>query len=104
MEQRHAIERDTHSQVAAICENSSLTPQQKQQQARETREQGQQKMDALITAQQLSTLHACQQQRGTYHPHNEGSHPGGAGPCGNFAASQGRQGPSNGGSPEQPQN
>jgi Spy/CpxP family protein refolding chaperone len=106
MEQRHGIERDTHSQVAAVCENSSLTPQQKQQQAREVREQGQQKMDALVTPQQLSTLHACQQQRGTYHPNN-GGHPGGPGPCGNFAASQGRQGPSNGnsgGAPEQPQN
>jgi hypothetical protein len=107
MEQRHTIERDTHSQVASVCENSSLTPQQKRQQAREIREQAQQKMDALITPQQLSTLHACQQQRGTYHEHNEGNHAGGAGPCGNFAASQGRQGSSNGnsgGNPQSPQN
>jgi hypothetical protein len=96
IEQRHAIERDTRSQIEGVCGNSSLTPRQKQQQAREIRQQGQQKMDALITPEQLSTLHACQQQRAANHPMNEGRHPGGAGPCGNFASSQGRQGSSNG--------
>jgi hypothetical protein len=95
IEQRHAIERNTHSQIEGVCGNSSLTPRQKQQQAREIRQEGQQKMDALVTPEQLSTLHACQQQRAANHPMNEG-HPGGAGPCGNFASSQGRQGPSNG--------
>lgn len=106
MQQRHEIERDTHSQVASVCENSSLSPQQKQQQVREIREQAQQKMNALITPEQQTTLHACQQQRSGNRP-NQGHHPGGAGPCGNLAAPQGRQAPDNGnagGSPQQPEN
>jgi len=49
MEEHRSIETDAHSQVASVCENSSLTPQQKQQQVREIRQQVQQKMDALIT-------------------------------------------------------
>jgi hypothetical protein len=105
MDQRHSIEMDVHSQVANVCENSSLTPQQKQQQVREIRQQAQQKMDALITPEQQSTLHACQQQRAANGSPNGGHHPGGAGPCGNFAASQGRQGASNGrtgGNPQPP--
>lgn len=104
MEQRHSIEMEVHSQVASVCENSSLTPQQKQQQVREIRQQAQQKMDALITPEQQGTLHACQPQRGSGAP-NGGHHPGGAGPCGNFATSQGRQGASNGrtgGDPQPP--
>ena len=96
MEQHHSIEMDAHSQVASVCENSSLTPQQKQQQAREIRQQAQQKMGALITPEQQSALHSCQQQRAANGSPNGSHRPGGAGPCGNFAASQGRQGPSNG--------
>jgi len=99
MEQHHAIELDRRSQVETVCQNSSLTPQQKQQQVREIRQQAQQKMDALITPEQQSTLHACQQQRGMNGSSNGGQHPGGAMPCGNFGSSQGRQGPSNGRAP-----
>jgi Spy/CpxP family protein refolding chaperone len=95
MEQRHTIERDTHSQIEGVCENSALTPRQKQQQVREIRQQAQQKLDALVTPEQLSTLHSCQQQRAANHPVNEGHHAQGAGPCGNFASSQGQQSPSN---------
>jgi hypothetical protein len=96
MEQRHTIERDTHSQIEGVCENSSLTPRQKQQQVREIRQQAQQKLDALVTPEQLSTLHSCQQQRAANRPVDEGYRPRGAGPCGNFASSQAHQDPSNG--------
>jgi hypothetical protein len=128
MEQRRGIERDAHSQVESVCQNSSLTPQQKQEQVREIRQQAEQKLDALITSEQQSSLHACQQQRGM----NGSSHPGssqpgssqpgssqpgssnsgssnsgyrrnGAGPCGNLGSPQGRQGPSSG-PPQQPEN
>jgi hypothetical protein len=105
MEQHRSIEADAHSQVAGVCENSSLTPQQKQQQVKEIRRQAQQKMDALITAEQQSTLHSCQQQRAANGSPNGSHRGGGAGPCGNFAAAQGRQGPSNGkagGNPQPP--
>jgi len=95
MEQHHAIERDTHSQIEAVCENSSLTPRQKQEQVKEIREQARQKIDGLITPEQQETLHSCQQARAANRPPNEGYHRQG-GPCGNFASSQGRQGSSNG--------
>jgi hypothetical protein len=96
MEEHHSIEMYAHSQIAAVCENSSLTPQQKQQQVREIRQQAQQKVDALITPEQQGTLHSCQQQRTGNDALGGGHRPGGVGPCGNFAASQGRQGSSNG--------
>ncbi|MGA2018983.1 MAG: hypothetical protein ABSH02_00215 [Candidatus Sulfotelmatobacter sp.] len=95
MEEHRSIETDAHSQLASVCENSSLTPQEKQHQVREIRQQAQQKIDALITPEQQSALHSCQQQRAAGSA-NGGHHHGGAGPCGNFAASQERQGPSNG--------
>jgi hypothetical protein len=107
MEQHQTIERDAHSQVAAVCENSSLTAQQKQQQVMEIHRQAQQKLDALITPGQQSTLHACQKQRRGNSPGHESHHPGGANPCGNFASSQGRQGPTNGntsGNAQSPEN
>jgi hypothetical protein len=67
MEQRWALEKDTRSQVEAVCSNSSLTPQQKQQQAREIRQQAKTKMEGLVTADQEKALTACQQQRGMNH-------------------------------------
>lgn len=81
MEQRWALERDTRSQVEAVCSNSSLTPQQKQQQAREIHQQAKTKMEGLITADQEKALTACQQQRGMNHPGMGGTGPyeGGAG-------------------------
>ena len=103
MEQRHSVERDAHSQVESVCQNSSLTPQQKQEQVREIRQQVQQKLDALITSEQQSTLHACQQQRGANGSSHERQTRRGAGPCGNMGSPQGRQGPS-GGNPQQPEN
>jgi hypothetical protein len=97
MEQHRSIEADAHSQVASVCENSSLTPAQKQQQVREIHHQAEQKMNALITPEQQATLHACQQQRRAANGAPNGErHPGGGGPCGNFAASQG---PANGRAP-----
>jgi len=56
MEEHRSIETDAHSQVAGVCGNSSLTPQEKQQQVGEIRQQARQKMDALITPEQQSAL------------------------------------------------
>lgn len=99
MKEHHSIEMDAHSQIASVCENSSLTEQQKQKQVREIRQQAQQKVDASITSEQQSGLHSCQQQRIGNGSPNGGHRPRGTGPCGNFAA-QRRQGSSNGKSPE----
>lgn len=82
MEQRWAVERETRSQVQAVCSNSSLTPQQKRQQVTEIRQQGRQKMEGLITPEQEKTLTACQQERGMGHP--GGGHEGMGGGCGEW--------------------
>lgn len=80
IEQRWALERETQSQVQAVCANSSLTPQQKKQQVHEIREQAHQKMEGIITPEQQQALTACQQQRSGNHP---APHPGPGGlPCG----------------------
>src|SRR5271156_2377627 len=68
MEQRWSIERDTRSQIEAVCSNSSLTPQQKHQQVKDLRLQARQKMDGLVTPEQEKSLTSCQQQRGFSHP------------------------------------
>jgi Spy/CpxP family protein refolding chaperone len=96
MEQHWAIERETRSQVSAVCTNTSLTPQQKQQQAREIRQQGKQKMEALMTPEQERTLSACQQARGG-HAGGGGQHEMGGG-CGEWSRQNGRQGTSTNGS------
>jgi len=79
VEQRQSLERETHSQVEAVCSNSSLTPQQKRQQVREIRQQAHQKLEGLLTADQEKALTACQQQRGMNHPGGMG---GGLAGCG----------------------
>lgn len=77
MEQIHSIVRDAHSQVENVCSNSSLTPQQKQQQVREIRERAMQKRDGLMTADQQKALAACQQARNGNHAGAGGAHEGG---------------------------
>jgi hypothetical protein len=93
MEQRWAIERETHSQVEAVCSNSSLTPLQKRQQVTEIRQQGRQKAEALVTPEQEKTLTACQQERGG-RP-GGGTHEGMGGGCGEWQ----RGGPHSGAAP-----
>jgi hypothetical protein len=112
MEQRWALEKDTRAQVDAVCSNSSLTPQQKQQQAREIRQQAKTKMEGLVTADQEKALTACQQQRGMNHngmgggsQQNGGAgHEGGG--CGewphNGARPNGASGPNSSGNPPPP--
>jgi Spy/CpxP family protein refolding chaperone len=85
MEQRWNMERETREQVSAACSNSSLTPQQKNQQAREIHRTSREKIEGLVTPSQEKALTACQAERGMHHPGNEGggggcgewSHPGG---------------------------
>ena len=84
MEERTAIQRETHAQVEAVCANTSLTPQQRQQQIRQIHEEAKQRMEALVSPAQQEALHACQQEREAAHPPATGGlhHGGGTGPCG----------------------
>jgi hypothetical protein len=83
MEQRHAIQQRTRSEVEAVCAEPSLTQQQRQQKIREIHEQAKQELDALVSPQQMEALKSCQQSR-----NHGGSHPpghsasAGHGPCG----------------------
>jgi hypothetical protein len=76
MEQLRSIQSDSRSQISSVCGNSSLTPQQKQEQVQQIRQQSKQKIDSLITPQQQEALHACQQEMGMNHggmaTHNQG--------------------------------
>jgi hypothetical protein len=97
MEQIHSIVREAHSQVESVCSNSSLTPQQKQQQVREIRERAMQQRDGLMTADQQKALMACQQARNGNHagaarPHEGGLHGGMGGGCGEMQHNGSRPG------------
>jgi Spy/CpxP family protein refolding chaperone len=81
-EQIRSIAQDAHSQIENVCSNTSLTPQQKQQQAREIREKAMQKREGLLTADQQKALMACQQARSGNHPNGGGPHEGMGGGCG----------------------
>jgi hypothetical protein len=81
-EQRDAITHDTHSQVEAVCADSSLTPQQQKQKIHQIRQESKQKVGALIGEQQQEELQACQKERAATHPSSTGMQHGGGGPCG----------------------
>ena len=75
MQQLHSIQSESRSQIASVCENSSLAPQQKHEQVQQIHRQSKQKIDSLITPQQQEALHACQQQMGMNHPGMTGGNP-----------------------------
>jgi hypothetical protein len=81
MPQIRQIHQSTHSQVESVCGNSSLTPQQKQQEIHQLHQQAQQQIEGLVSSQQLQALRSCQEQRG----HSRAMQPGGN-PCGNTSA------------------
>jgi len=73
VEQLHSIQRDMHTQVESVCSNTSLTPQQRNQQAHEIRQQAHQKIESLITPDQQKSLMACREE------HMGGGHMGAGG-------------------------
>jgi hypothetical protein len=89
MEQRRSIEQSVRGQIASVCANSSLTPQQRQQQIRQIREQARQQMEALISPQQQEAMKSWQASRGHGGGgvHVGGGH-GGMGPCGEMPSAK----------------
>jgi len=81
--QRRGIERATKTQVAAVCADSGLTPQQKRVKIREIRQHARQQMEALVSPEQQEAIRSCEESRGGM-PHAGGRMPRGkgAGPCG----------------------
>ncbi len=88
MEQRQAIQRRTKAEVEAVCAETSLTPQQRQQRIRQIHEQAKQELDALASPQQMEALKSCQMSRnhGGGHPVGHPVAGGGHGPCGELPA------------------
>ena len=92
MEQRNAIQRKTRSEVEAVCAETGLTPQQRQQKIRQIHEQAKQGMDALVSPQQMESLKSCQMSRNHGGAHTGVPHPsagGGHGPCGEMPTRSG---------------
>ena len=85
IDQRDAIQQDTHSQVQSVCADTSLTPQQKNQKIREIHQEAKQKMSGLISEEQQQQLEACHKQRGNNTAAAGVKHPG-VGPCGEMQA------------------
>jgi Spy/CpxP family protein refolding chaperone len=83
MQQRKSLEGNARAQVQSVCNDSSLTPQQKREKIRQIHQQTQQQVEGVITPQQRQALQACWQQRGEgAHGGGRGMHPKGEGPCG----------------------
>jgi Spy/CpxP family protein refolding chaperone len=82
MERVRSIAHDARSQIESVCSNTSLTTQQRQQQAREIREKAMQKREGLLTPDQQKTLAACQQAKSGHHPAEGGPHEVMGGGCG----------------------
>jgi hypothetical protein len=100
MEQLRTIQRDMHTQVEGVCSNTSLTPQQKNQQAHQIREQAHQKIAGLMTPDQQKSLMACREEHMGGHAGAGGLGESGGG-CGEWQRNgtrptNGTPGPANG--------
>lgn len=79
MAERRQIGQSTRAEVESVCGNSSLTPQQRQAQIRQIREQARARMNGLVSPQQMQALRSCRAQRGLVGSPVAQS---GLGPCG----------------------
>ena len=107
MEERRSILQSAHSQVEAVCADSSLTAQQRNEKIRAIHQQTKQQADAIVTPSQMESLKACQSSRSAAHPPSVAHHSGGGGggPCGQLPGSAGSNGtPGSPGSKPQPEN
>lgn len=99
--QHRQLEESTKSQVEAVCSNTSMSAQQKQQEIRQLRENAKKQMAGIVTPQQEEALRSCRESRGEGRGRGEG-HGGGArrtggggaseGPCGEMPTGTGSRG------------
>ena len=98
------IHKTTHQQVVGICENSSLSAQQKRDQVRQAFQQTERQVQGLLTPQQQDALKQCRQEpRGDRKGMGgmRGMHRrGGSDPCARILRQQNK---GQGGSPEGPE-
>jgi len=94
MQQRKAIGEKTRSQVESVCNDSALSPQQKQEQIRRIHQQARVQLDAVMSPEQQRALKSCRMER----DEAEGLVHSGRGPCGEILP---RNRPGPGTAPEQ---
>jgi hypothetical protein len=85
-QQVQAIRQNAHQQVAAICQNTSLTPDQQRQQIKQMHALAKRQIDALLTPQQLAGIKSCRAERRAEHT---GGAKGGGGGRGDVCAKVG---------------
>ncbi len=98
IERRRQIEQNTHSQLQAVCNDSSLSPQEKREKIRQIRERAHQEVEAVISPQQQQELKACQEERAAARGEGGRGHSGGgmhrggsSGPCGEMPSGKDTQ-------------
>lgn len=94
LQQIRGIHRSTHQEVVGICENTSLSPQQKRQQIQEARKKGEQQVHGLLTPQQQGAIKQCRQERRAGRQGKSGGmrgmRRGGGDPCARILGQQNR--------------
>jgi hypothetical protein len=98
MEQRRSIMQGVHSQVEAVCADSSLSAQQRNEKIRQIHQQATQQANAIVTPSQMEALKSCQSSRASAHPPTGGAihhGGGGGGPCGQLPSNSGPGAPGN---------
>ena len=79
MQQRRAIMEAAKTKVQGICQDGSLSPQQKKEQIHQIHQEAVQQAEGLIPAAQLEALKKCQHEQAA----SSGTHPAHTtGPCG----------------------
>lgn len=73
IQQHKSIEEKAHSQIQSVCNDSSLSAQQKQQKIRDIRKSAHEQMSALLSPQQAQQLKECQREHGGPHGAAHGS-------------------------------
>lgn len=103
MQKRRQIEESTRAQVESVCQDSSLSQQQKQEKIRQLRQEGRKQMEALVTPQQMQAVESCRSQRREGQGRGDGGQSGqsahgerrggGGGPCGEIQQGRGQRSP-----------
>jgi len=86
--QLREIRQTMHSQVEAVCSDSSLSSQQKQEKVQQVRQAAFQQMDGLVGSQQVEALRSCYAQRAGG---GGGMHHGSGNPCRSMAGNSGQK-------------
>jgi hypothetical protein len=97
MQQRKQLDANTHAQIQSVCNDSSLTAQQKREKIHQLREQARNQIQGLLSSEQEQALRSCRERqheggegRGEPAAGGHGMHHGrGGDPCGKTTSTTG---------------